>query len=74
SLRSPSSDLPLLTPDREDHVAAAEIFTRCRRAGVQLGTIDALIVQLCRRHDVTLLTTDGDFALAARHIAFKRWR
>jgi hypothetical protein len=41
---------------------------------VQLGTIDALIVQLCRRHDVTLLTTDGDFALAARHIAFKRWR
>ena len=31
--------LPFLSPDREDHVEAAEIRNRCRRAGVQVGTI-----------------------------------
>jgi len=39
--------LPLLTPDRRDHVDAAEMRNRCRRAGVQVGTIDALLAQLC---------------------------
>ena len=32
-----------------------------------MGTIDALIAQLCIRHDLTLLTADGDFGLAAKH-------
>ena len=59
--------LPLLQPDRDDHIAAAEIRNTCRRAGVQIGTIDALLVQLCLCHDLTLLSTDNDFALAARH-------
>ena len=30
--------LPLLTPDRQDHIDAAELRNRCRRAGVQVGT------------------------------------
>ena len=31
--------LPIIAPDRTDHVAAAEIRNNCRRAGVQIGTI-----------------------------------
>lgn len=65
--------LPLLQPDREDHVAAADLRNTCRRAGVQIGTIDALLAQLCIRHDLTLLSTDNDFKLAAPHCALRVW-
>jgi predicted nucleic acid-binding protein len=53
-------------PDRDDHAQAALLHTRCRQRGVQVGTIDALIAQLCIRHQLTLLTTDRDFAAIAR--------
>ncbi len=66
--------LPLLAPDRQDHIDAAELRNRCRRAGLQIGTIDAVIAQLCIRHDLMLLTTDNDFVLAARHCALRIWR
>ncbi len=66
--------LPLIHPDRQDHIAAAEVRNLCRRAGVQIGTIDALLIQLCGRHDLTLLTTDNDFRHAARHVPVKLWR
>ena len=59
------SALPLLVPDRDDNIDAAELRNRCRRAGIQIGTIDALLAQLCIGHDLTMLTTDGDF----RHVA-----
>ncbi len=65
--------LPMLVPDRTDHVDAADLRNRCRRAGVQLGTVDALIAQLCIRHALTLLTMDGDFASAAKHSDLKVW-
>lgn len=65
--------LPLLRPDREDHIGAAVLRNTCRRAGVQLGTIDALLAQLCIRHDATLLTTDKDFTHAARHCPLLIW-
>ncbi len=65
--------LPLLQPDRRDHIAAAGIRNQCRRAGVQLGTIDALLVQLCVHYRLTLLTTDNDFHLAAQHCPLKVW-
>jgi hypothetical protein len=61
------SALPLLVPDRQDHIDAAELRNRCRRAGIQIGTIDALLAQLCIRHQLNLLTTDNDFVLAALH-------
>jgi predicted nucleic acid-binding protein len=48
--------LPLLVPDRADHVEAAELRTACRRRGVQVGTIDALLAQLCRRHGLVMLS------------------
>lgn len=53
--------LPYLVPDRTDHIAAAELRDTCRQAGVQVGTIDALLAALCLRHKLTLLSTDGDF-------------
>lgn len=65
--------LALIQPDRQDHVAAAEVRNACRRGGVQIGTIDALLIQLCGRYELTLLSTDKDFANAARHIPFKLW-
>jgi predicted nucleic acid-binding protein len=65
--------LPLLQPDRDDHIAAADLRNTCRRAGVQLGTVDALLAQLCVRHELTLLTTDSDFAHAAKHCPLRVW-
>jgi predicted nucleic acid-binding protein len=65
--------LPMITPSREDHIAAAELRNTCRRAGVQMGTIDALLAQLCIHHGLTLLTTDKDFSLAALHCPLKVW-
>lgn len=66
--------LPLLGPDRQDHIDAAELRNSCRRAGVQVGTIDALLAKLCIRHDLTLLTTDKDFVHAALHCPLKVWK
>jgi len=65
--------LPLLQPDRDDHINAAALRNTCRRAGVQIGTVDALFAQLCIRHEVTLLTTDKDFAHAAKHCPLRIW-
>jgi hypothetical protein len=58
--------LPLLVPDRQDHVEAAELRNHCRRRGVQIGTIDALLARLCLRNDLTMLSTDEDFQRVAR--------
>lgn len=68
------SALPTITPDRNDHIEAAEVRNRCRRNGVQLGTIDALLAQLAIRHELVLLSTDQDFRHAAAHVPLKVWR
>jgi predicted nucleic acid-binding protein len=65
--------LPLLVPDRRDHIEAADLRNRCRRAGVQVGTIDALLGQLCIRHDLTLLSADEDFRYMARATSLRLW-
>lgn len=66
--------LPMIQPDRNDHIAAAELRNTCRRGGVHVGTIDALIAQLCVRYRLTLLTTDNDFIRAAMHCKLSVWR
>jgi predicted nucleic acid-binding protein len=66
--------LAFIQPDRQDHIAAAELRNTCRRAGVQLGTIDALLAQLCVRHKLSLLTTDNDFVHAAKHCKLAVWK
>ena len=68
------SAVPLLVPDRDDHIQAAALRNACRRAGVQVGTIDALIAQLCIRHVLTLLSSDQDFENIARHTPLEVWR
>ena len=68
------ASLPMIVPDRDDHVAAADLRNTCRRHGVQLGTVDALLARLCLHHDLELLTTDRDFHHAARHAPLRIWR
>lgn len=65
--------LAFLQPDREDHIEAAEIRNNCRRNGVQIGTIDAVLIQLCVRHELILLSTDHDFRSASKHVKFRLW-
>jgi predicted nucleic acid-binding protein len=67
------ADLPFLTPDRKDHIEAAYLRNTCRRSGVQIETIDALLAQLCIRYELTLLTTDRDFLNAAEYIPLRIW-
>jgi predicted nucleic acid-binding protein len=68
------SEIPLLMPDREDHIAAAQLRNICRRAGAQVGTIDALLAQLCIRYDLIMLSSDEDFSRIAQQSALKVWR
>jgi predicted nucleic acid-binding protein len=67
------SALPLLVPDRDDHIHAAQLRNRCRRKGVQAGTIDALLAALCVRHDLTMLTADKDFHHFAKVVSLSVW-
>ena len=66
--------LAFLQPDREDHIEAAQVRNACCRKGVQVGTIDALLIQLCRRHDLVLLSTDKNFENARQHVPFRLWQ
>jgi predicted nucleic acid-binding protein len=65
--------LALIVPDRDDHIQAAELRNHCRREGVSIGTIDALLAQLCMRHDLTMLTADQDFTRVAEHSRLRVW-
>ena len=65
--------IPLIVPDRVDHVEAAALRNRCRRAGIQAGTIDALLAQLCLRHDLTMLSADEDFRHIAQECDLRLW-
>lgn len=67
------SALPLLVPDRDDHIRATDLRNKCRRNGVQAGTIDALLAQLCIRYDLTMLTTDNDFHNMASVVSLSVW-
>lgn len=59
--------LPIIQPEMEDHIEAARWRNHCRRKGVQVGTIDVLIAQLCIRYDLLLLARDDDFQHMAKH-------
>jgi predicted nucleic acid-binding protein len=66
--------LPLISPDRQDHIDATDLRNRCRRSEVQIGTIDALLAQLCIRHTLILLSTDQNFVHVSRHCPLRLWR
>ncbi len=65
--------LEFVEPTRDDYVAAATLSNTCRRKDVQLGTVDALIAQLCIGHDLVLLSTDAEFRHAAQHVPLRVW-
>jgi predicted nucleic acid-binding protein len=65
--------LPSMIPERRDHIEAAALRNACRRQGIQVGTMDALLAQLCIRHELTMLTTDGDFEHIARVTELSLW-
>jgi predicted nucleic acid-binding protein len=67
------SALPAVYPDRQDHVAAAGLRNHCRRKGLQIGTIDAVLIQLCNRHNMTMLTTDKDFVASKAETKLQVW-
>jgi predicted nucleic acid-binding protein len=67
------SSLTFLIPDKDDHIEAAGLRNTCRSAGVQVGTVDALLAQLCIRHGLTMLTADQDFHHMARHVLLRLW-
>jgi predicted nucleic acid-binding protein len=66
--------LPFINPDRQDHIEAADLRNRCRRSGIQIGTIDALLADLCIRHGLTLLPTDDDFSRIAARFPLRLWK
>lgn len=68
------SAIPCITPQRTDHVDAAALRNACRRSGWQIGTIDALIAQLCIRHGLILLTTDQDFLRVKKISTLRVWQ
>ena len=65
--------LSMIVPARDDHIEAAELRNNCRRRGIQVGTIDALIAQLCIRHGLVMLTTDHDFSPIANLTQLQLW-
>ncbi len=68
------SKLGFVNPDKLTHTSAAEVWTKCRKKGVQLGTVDALLVALCLERELTMLTTDRDFTHASRIVPLRLWR
>lgn len=65
--------LAFVSPGRHDHVHAAELRNDCRRQGIQVGTIDALLAQICIGHDLEMLTADADFTHIARVAPLRLW-
>ena len=65
--------LPFIVPDREDYIQAANLRNQCRRKGIQVGTIDALLAQLCIDREIEILTTDKDFFQITKAAPLKVW-
>ena len=68
------ASLPFLVPERADYIEAAEVRNECRRKGVQVGSIDALLAELCLSNKLTILTTDLDFHRIAHVFPLSCWR
>ena len=66
--------LPTISPTLDDHIGAARLRTECRRHGIQIGTIDALLAQLCVARECVMLSTDQEFALVAERSPLRLWQ
>jgi hypothetical protein len=68
------SAIPFLAPERNDYIEAARLRNLCRRRGVQIATIDALLAQLCIQNELTMLSRDQDFTSLAELTPLELWR
>ena len=73
TIESDFASLRFIEPSRADYAGAADLSVSCRKSGVQLDTIDALIAQICISQNLQLLTADQDFVHAANHIPLNVW-
>lgn len=67
------ADISMVMPTLDDHIEAARIRNECRRSGIQIGTINSLLAQICIRHNLLMLTCDQDFTYIARHTLLRVW-
>ena len=67
------SAMAMIVPTRGDHTSAARLRNECRRRGIQVGTIDALLAQLCISHTLVMLSTDRDFSHIAAYTPLRLW-
>ena len=51
-----------------------ELFQGFAAPHARKDIIDAILAQLCIRHGLTLLTTNKDFLLAAKHCSLWVWK
>lgn len=65
--------LPFIVPEREDYIQAANLRNKCRKKGIQVGTIDVLLAQLCIEREIDILTTDKDFSQISKLASLKVW-
>lgn len=49
------------------HQKAADIYRRCRKNGILIGTIDALLAACSIHYQASILTTDEDFVRIKKH-------
>lgn len=66
--------IAMIVPTRSDHIDAAILRNACRRQGIQVGIIDALLAHVCIRHGLLMLTTDRDFGYIAGSTSLRLWR
>ena len=58
---------PLIDHTREDFIEAARLKNKCRKKGIQAGSIDFLIASVCINRNFPFLTADDDFMYIAKH-------
>ena len=62
------SSHPLIIPEKRDHIDAADLRVKLGQKGIQAGTIEVLLAQLCLRHGLSLLSMDKDFVHMGEHV------
>ncbi len=67
-------DYPDLIPIQADYIAAAQMFNKCRSAGIQGSTTDFLICAVAWRLNCPILTSDRDFERYAPIVGIPLYR
>lgn len=70
SLRSLLRAFPDIRLDEQDHERAAEIYNKCRSAGIQGSNTDFLICAVAERYELAVFTTDQGFTRYRKYSKF----